>query len=402
MNNLFVSLLFFFFSVTTVIGGELKDINIRLFSSYIGEKAMVSAKEGTYFLIANDYYGRPIDTIAQLNAENKSNRIIYIWVKSGKIVLKNNGHILGTYTNVNLKSANNNSTFKVQYAKQKERIYDGSLNIKYKNNTLQLINKVNMSSYIAGVVESEVGSRGNLEFFKVQSILVRTYALKNFDKFIDKGYNLTDDVRSQVYFSKSYFSHNSKIIKRAVAETKGLIIVGLNNAIIDPVFHANSGGQTMRASDVWNFDFPYLQAVKDPYSTLSKSGSLTWKKEISEDRYLQYFYKMAPKYRNNKSYKRAILSFKQTYRKSCFKYKDVEIPLKNIRSEFKLKSTYFNVITANKKVILYGKGYGHGVGLSQVGALNMVKKGFNYEQVIKFYFKGVRIVNIKDTKFAYN
>ena len=402
MNKFIISLLIFLFSLTNVVGRELKDINVRLFSSYIGKTAMLSAKNGKYFLIANDYYGNPIDTITRLDSRNKNGGILYLWVKSGKIVFKKNGYILGSYINVNLKAADDNSTFKVKYAKQKERIYDGSLNIKYKNNTLQLINKVDMSSYIAGVVESEIGSKGSLEFYKVQAILARTYALKNFDKFIDKGYNLTDDVRSQVYFSKSHYSHNKIKKKKAVEETKDLIIVGQNNAIIDPVFHANSGGQTMRASDVWNFEFPYLQAVKDPYSTLAKSGSLTWKKEISQARYLQYFYKIAPKYRNNKSYKKAILSFKQTYRKSCFKYRDVEIPLKNIRAEFKLKSTYFNVISANKKVILYGKGYGHGVGLSQVGAINMVKKGFTYEQVIKYYYKGVRIVNIKDTEFAYN
>ena len=180
-----------------------------------------------------------------------------------------------------------------------------------------------------------------------------------------------------------------------------MVIVGDNNNIIDPVFHANSGGQTMKAVDVWNFEFPYLQSINDPYSSLTKSSSLSWKKEISVDRYLQYFYKEAPKYRNNKSYKNAVLSFKQTSRKASFKYKDVEIPLKRIRSEFKLKSTFFNVSTKNNKVVISGKGYGHGVGLSQIGAINMGKKGFNYNQIIKFYFKGVSVVDVNDTTLAY-
>lgn len=362
---------------------------------------MLSAKNGTYFLIAQDTHGNSIDTITKLDSKDKNSGLLYLWMRSGKIVFKKNGIILGSYSNVNLEAASGNSTFTVRYSKQKERIYDGSLNIKTNNSIIQLINHVDMNSYVAGVVESEIGSRGNLEFYKVQAILVRTYALKNIDKFIDEGYNLTDDVRSQVYFSKSHYSNNSKIIKKAVLQTKDMIIVGENNSIIDPVFHANSGGQTVNASDVWNFEFPYLQSIKDPYSTQSKSASLSWKKEIPVDRYLQYFYKEAPKYRNNKSYRKAILSFKQTNRKANFKYKEVEISLKQIRTEFGLRSTYFNVSSNNKKVVLYGKGYGHGVGLSQIGAINMVKKGFTYSQIIKFYFKGVSIVDINETSLAY-
>ena len=362
---------------------------------------MLSAKNGSYFLIAQDRYGNSIDTITKLDSKDKNGGLLYLWLKDGRVTCKRNGIILGSYNNVNFKSVDDNSTFTVRYAKMKERIYDGSLIVKSLNNNLELINDVAMTSYVAGVVESEIGSKGNLEFYKVQAILVRTYALKNIDKFIDKGYNLTDDVRSQVYFSKSYFSKNSKLIHKAVAQTKDMVIVGVNNSIIDPVFHANSGGQTMRAADVWNFEFPYLQSIKDPYSAYSNSASLSWKKEIPVDRYLDYFYKKAPKYKNDKLYRKAVLSFSQSKRKASFKYKDVDIPLKQIRSQFKLRSTYFNVSTKNNMVVLYGKGYGHGVGLSQIGAINMVNKGFTYEQIIKFYFKGVSIVNVNDTNLAY-
>ncbi len=401
MNKFLVLLVFLISSLSSVVGGEIQDIKVRLFSSYNGTSAMLSAKNGIYFLIAQDSHGNAIDTITKLDSKDKNRGLLYLWMSSGKVVFKKNGVILGSYSNVNLKAADDNSTFTVRYSKQKERIYDGSLNVKLNERNIELINNVRMTSYVAGVIESEIGSKGNLEFYKVQAILVRTYALKNINKFIDKGYNLTDDVRSQVYFSKSYFSKNSKIIKKAVAQTKDMVIVGDNNNIIDPVFHANSGGQTMKAADVWNFEFPYLQSINDPYSSLTKSSSLSWKKEVSVDRYLQYFYKEAPKYRNNKSYKNAVLSFKQLSRKASFKYKDVEIPLKRIRSEFKLKSTFFNVSTKNNKVVISGKGYGHGVGLSQIGAINMGKKGFNYNQIIKFYFKGVSVVDVNDTTLAY-
>ena len=401
MNRFFVLLFLISFSLTSIHGEGLQDIKIRLFSSYNGKSAVLSAKKGSYFLIAQDMYGNSIDTITKLDSKDKKGGLLYLWLNNGRVTFKRNGIILGSYNNVNFKSVDENSTFTVRYSKIKERIYDGSLIIKSINKNLELINDVAMTSYIAGVVESEIGSKGNLEFYKVQAILVRTYALKNFDKFIDKGYNLTDDVRSQVYFSKSYFLNNSKLIHRAVAQTKDMVIVGMNNNIIDPVFHANSGGQTMRAADVWNFEFPYLQSIKDPYSAYSKSASLYWRKEIPVDKYLNFFYNKAPKYRDDKLYRKAVLSFNQSKRKASFVYKEVDISLKQIRSEFKLRSTYFSVSTKNNKVVLYGKGYGHGVGLSQIGAINMVKEGFKYEQIIKFYFKDVSIVNVNDTNLAY-
>jgi len=400
--NKFIALLFIFLaSLTYTNGEELDDIKVRLFSSYNGNSAMLSAKNGSYFLIAQDDYGNIIDTITKLDSKDKNSGLLYLWIKSGKVIYKKNGVILGNYSNVNLKAADDNSTFTVKYSKQKERIYDGSLNINIKNSNIELINNVSMTSYVAGVVESEIGSKGNLEFYKVQAILVRTYALKNFDKFIESGYNLTDDVRSQVYFSKSYFSKNSILIHKAVAQTKNMVIVGKNNKIIDPVFHANSGGQTVKAADLWNFEFSYLQSINDPYSSFSNATSRSWKKEIAINRYLEFFYKKAPQYRNDQSYRKAILTFKQSSRKASFIYKDVDIPLKYIRSEFKLMSTFFSVSTKNNKAVLYGRGYGHGVGLSQIGAINMVKKGFNYDQVIKFYFKGVSIIVIEDSILAY-
>ena len=396
MNRFLALLIILFFSVTPVKGEIKQDIKVRLFSSYGGKSAIFSAKNGSYYILSQDQFGNILDTVSVLNSKGQ-NRLIYVWLSSGKVVVKKNGVILGKFKSINLKSVDNKSSFSIKYSTRKERVYDGSLQIKPYRNILELINDVNMTSYVAGVVESEIGSKGNLESYKVQAILVRTYALKNINKFIDKGYNLTDDVRSQVYFSKSHFSSNSREILKAVRLTKDMVIVSGNSKIIDPLFHANSGGQTVKSSDVWSLELPYLQSVKDPYSSIAKSPSAFWKKEISADKYLSYFYKMAPKYRHSKSYMNAVLSFSQKNRKASFKYKDVEIPLKEIRAKFNLRSTYFSVHKKGSKVILYGKGYGHGVGLSQIGAINMVKKGYTYDQIIKFYYKGVHIVNINDS-----
>ena len=399
MNRLYITFIFLLLSSVNSYGFDFEDIRIRLFSSYSGRTVIVSSENSSYWLIAKDIEGNTIDTISSLNIDNHKEDKLYFWLKSGRIHIRKNKLNLGSFDNVSLSGIGDNSTFRIKYARQKERVYDGSISIAPKGNAIEVVNIVDMPSYIAGVVESEVGSRGDLEFYKVQSILVRTYAIKNHNKFISKGYNLTDDVRSQVYFSKSHFPRKSKIIKEAVKLTDGLIVI-YNNRIIDPVFHANSGGQTLGAVDVWNFEFPYLQPVKDPYSVLNNSDNSKWNKKISKEEFLHFFYNKAPLLVNDKKYKESILSFHQKKRLSTFKYKDIEIPLTEIRREFRLKSTFFDVIDKGDVVVLNGKGYGHGVGLAQIGAINMAKKGFTYQQIIKFYFTGVKVVPISEDNIS--
>jgi stage II sporulation protein D len=67
--------------------------------------------------------------------------------------------------------------------------------------------------------------------------------------------------------------------------------------------------------------------------------------------------------------------------------------LSAIRYDLGLKSTWFSVSPAGSNVVLRGKGYGHGVGLSQQGAIRMAQLGYNYLEIIKFYYKDVEVVN---------
>ena len=61
-----------------------------------------------------------------------------------------------------------------------------------------------------------------------------------------------------------------------------------------------------------------------------------------------------------------------------------------------LRSSFFSVTVKNDSVVINGKGYGHGVGLCQEGAMAMASAGFDYKQIIEFYYMGVRITDIKN------
>jgi stage II sporulation protein D len=87
-------------------------------------------------------------------------------------------------------------------------------------------------------------------------------------------------------------------------------------------------------------------------------------------------------------------SFTQSNGRSIyFVEKDLKIPLKIIRADFQLKSTYFSVEQKGEMVVFSGKGYGHGVGLCQEGAMRMAKLNYSYKDILKYYYKDVHLVD---------
>ncbi|MFW5850877.1 MAG: SpoIID/LytB domain-containing protein [Bacteroidota bacterium] len=93
--------------------------------------------------------------------------------------------------------------------------------------------------------------------------------------------------------------------------------------------------------------------------------------------------------------------FNQPERKKYFSFRgcDSLLLLRTIRSDWRLRSTFFSVRADNDTVYLSGFGYGHGVGLSQEGAMRMAEHNYTYDQIIKFYFTGVQIMNIRAVHF---
>ena len=75
------------------------------------------------------------------------------------------------------------------------------------------------------------------------------------------------------------------------------------------------------------------------------------------------------------------------------------IPLRDLREQFGLKSTYFSCYPEGNEVVIKGKGFGHGVGLCQEGAMKMSKYGYNYLQIAQFYFPNVLFKNIVTETF---
>jgi len=265
------------------------------------------------------------------------------------------------------------------------QFYSGDLQCLPDMGTILFINLCEIESYIAGVVKSEGGPGKNPEYFKTQAIIARTYMYKYYNKHLADRFNLCDNTHCQAFNGIA----SDTLIEKAARETKGLVILGSDSALIISAFHSNCGGETLPSEDVWLTSQPYLRKVTDPYCLASRNA--IWQKKMSLNEWKDYLKNNG--YLENEG-NWSLLNFSQYNRKKNYVIGSLSIPLSKIREDFKLRSSFFSVTIEDDSVLLKGRGYGHGVGLCQEGAMVMATKGYNYKQIIEFYYTGVHIADI--------
>lgn len=265
----------------------------------------------------------------------------------------------------------------------KQRTYEGDLEVSIlKNGKMLLINNIEFETYIAGVVQSEIYGK-QTDIFRIQSIISRTWALRNIQKHKADGYNFCDNVHCQAYLNRCV---RPDIMLGAIQSSGETLVDTLGNLIETP-FHSNSGGETANSEDVWRNALPYLRSVSDTFSYSMKQSD--WTKTISADRWVNYFANTHHINTADSLLLDTLLHFTQEHRQARL----LNIPLTRIRVDFQLKSTFFSVTfdSTSNNVILHGHGYGHGVGLSQEGAIRMVNLGISYDSVLRHYYTGAQL-----------
>ena len=151
----------------------------------------------------------------------------------------------------------------------KQRTYEGDLEVSVlKNGKMLLINNIEFETYIAGVVQSEIYGK-QTDIFRIQSIISRTWALRNIQKHKADGYNFCDNVHCQAYLNRCV---RPDIMLGAIQSSGETLVDTLGNLIETP-FHSNSGGETANSEDVWRNALPYLRSVSDTFSySMKQSG----------------------------------------------------------------------------------------------------------------------------------
>lgn len=354
-----------------VTASNAKDVFVDVLSNYKAKKIQLEFPQGQYTINLDD----------QDLLRVTSNDIILIYSISNKVSLFKNAKLIGTYKQIFINTDDADAHIKVQIFTPKQKIfyYQDQLFIRTLSARLQLVNEVELNKYIKGVIESEIGNVKNAELLKVQAVISRTYALKHLDRHKVEGAQLCDMVHCQVYHGKNRFN---KEISAAVDSTHYEVIVDVDSNLIEAVFHANCGGLTVNSEDVWSKPRSYLKAVVDTFCTTEKQAN--WTKEIDKYKWSTY---VNSKTKETQVPFAFVAESRMNFLPSC------TVSTKEIREAFNLRSTYFSVEEMGDKMILRGRGFGHGVGMCQEGAIRMANLGKKYLEIVNFYYCDISIVN---------
>jgi stage II sporulation protein D len=360
--------------------GLTADIRIRLFHPSLIHSVMVSCPAGKYSLTSSGDHD-----ISMKEGDN-----VFIRVYEGELWMRDNDGKWSQVQDVLFTPLTEHSSLRFKPANPvlDGREYLGKIKASLSHGNIELINIIDLEQYIMGVVMSEAGPSVPDNFYKVQAIICRTYAIKNLDKHLSEGYNLCDDVHCQVYKGMHHWNENIEI---AVEVTEGLIITDPDTVPIIAAFHSNSGGETQGSEKVWLTPAPYLKAVLDPFSIGQPNEK--WEVVISTEEWLDYLKKNGFTIGKKIDYKR--FEFTPQHRTRYYQVGDKKLEFRKIREDWNLKSSFFSVVLKNDAFLLKGKGYGHGVGLSQEGAINMARKGYHYTEILNFYYHNIHIIDYR-------
>jgi len=364
-----------------------QQMRIGVLRDYDVKRILFAYNDGSYSILA--------DT-SEFGAILPNEFVDVIYKSSQQIELKKGVISLGTFKKIILQETKSGFSISLSCKEPtvKERKYKNDIEITAGTEGLTIVNLVDISNYLCGVVESEGGSGRELEYYKVQALMSRTYALKYIHKHDNEGFSLCDRVHCQAYHSMLRFSPT---IEEAVVNTDGIVMEDENDELVDAYFHANCGGQTSEAEFVWNVNISYLNSFKDTFCVYTKQA--TWEKRIPQQQWADFLVKRYNYPLNDSIYGPLIFSFNQNERMAFYQSPALGIPLRDLRTEFNLKSTFFSTYPEGMEVVIRGRGFGHGVGLCQEGAMRMAKYGYNYHQIAVYYFPGIHLVKLDQESF---
>jgi stage II sporulation protein D len=274
-----------------------------------------------------------------------------------------------------------------------ERAYPGSLELVLGTGGMHLVATVPLEQYVAGVVQAEAGKGHDLEYYKLQAVSCRTYALANKRRHAGQGFEVCDATHCQVFHGKN----RNDSIRMAVDMTRDLVVVDADIRLIHATFHSNCGGETMNAEDLWSKSEPYLVSTMDTFCLHSPHAS--WTKSIARTKWLGYLHDHFGVDTDDSNVVASVTDHVPECRELYLANISPLVPLEQVRRDLGLRSAYFSIKPHGDQVVLTGRGFGHGVGLCQEGAMRMARDGYSYEDILHHYFANVHLVKLQNLDF---
>ncbi|PSN78654.1 amidase [filamentous cyanobacterium CCP4] len=333
------------------------------------------------------------------------------------------------------------------------RVYGGTLRVQPNTyGTYTLVNSVPIETYLRGVVPHEIGPSAPVPAIQAQTVLARTYALRNLRRFAIDDYQLCADTQCQVYRG---LTGTAPVADQAIQATQGQVLT-YENELVDALYSSTTGGVTAAFSDVWDGpDRPYLRPVVDSVYGLWNINQYPLNSEESIRRFIaidkgfnedtwQLF-----RWRNESTLAeitqdlKGYLGRRQHPMAGLTQVKSVRVSERansgrvqaiDIETDLGVvqlkKDEIVRVLTAPRSLLFYiepmyqtpaavgtapvtegsppaassqimgyafvGGGWGHGVGMSQTGSYRLGNLGWNYQRILQFYYPGTTLQPISE------
>lgn len=302
----------------------------------------------------------------------------------------------------------------------KQRNYRGRLLVAVNGSALQAVNYLDLESYLPSVVGSEMPASWPQAALRAQAVAARTYALRQ--RSASKPFDVSATVASQVYKGVEAETPSTR---EAVASTRGEVLM-YGGSLVNAVFHSSSGGSTENSGDLWVQQLPYLVSVPDVDQASPVSR---WQQRLEPLALTKAFGEIGGANRIE------ILSTTSSGRVRQARVIGPSGTLvltgAELRSRLGLRSTLvrFELVgpdvassqlpssgppilpplagstaplpdapaqvpiqvpiqVPQATLLAVGRGFGHGVGMSQWGAYALAQRGEGYPEILRYYFRG--------------
>jgi SpoIID/LytB domain protein len=249
-----------------------------------------------------------------------------------------------------------------------------------------LINYVDLEDYLLSVVPGEMPASWPLEALKAQAIVARSFAMARVGGHEADGYDVKPTTVDQVY--NGIVSENSRS-NRAVSETAGEVIKHHGN-VVTAFFHSASGGCTEVSENVWSRPLPYLKAVPDydddsPHFSWSRVFSVpdAQKALATNGKSVGTLLALVPVARGVSPRVRWLMAVGTSG--------TVFVSGELARKAFALPSSSFNVAGVAGSYTFAGRGFGHGLGMSQWGSKKLAEAGYTAGHILTYYYKDITV-----------
>lgn len=285
------------------------------------------------------------------------------------------------------------------------RPYRGTITLILEGKNILVINTLELEDYLTGVVPAEMNPLWEEDALKAQAVASRTYALFNLERYKNRGFDITDDERSQRYGGVDVETSRTDL---AVIDTT-YEVIAYNDSLACIAFHKESYLETADVVDVWPYTggLPYLVEVDETLGNVdfSSGGNFPeWSNWASFDELHEALNRDGETFTGGFFSAMTVLGRSENGRIQTIDISGEKNPVvdavtlmhvlnRNLRENF-LPSNKFVMTLEGEGYRFTGNGAGHGVGMNQFGANRRASNGQDYKFILSQYYPGTEVMEI--------